>query len=80
LSSATGRHDEAGLAVAALGHLLLDPGALYGVQLALAQPSMVTTALPAAALAGSAHERTALRRDGRCRRRRRRRRSRTSVR
>ena len=31
-------HDEAGLAVAALGHLLLDPGLLHGVQRALPQP------------------------------------------
>src|SRR5262249_16254608 len=31
------RHDESRLAVAALGHLLLDPGTLHGVQAPLAQ-------------------------------------------
>ena len=56
------RHDEAGLAVAALGHLLLDPGALHRMELPAQpspSPSMVTTDLPAAALAGSEQERTA---------------------
>jgi len=54
--------------VAALGHLLLDPGALHGVELVLAQsppsrpsprPSIVTIDLPANSLTGCEQERTA---------------------
>ena len=54
------RHDHARLAVAALRHLVVDPGLLHFVERAsCASPSIVVTFLPAAAETGSVHERTA---------------------
>ena len=54
------RHDHAGLAIAALRHVVLNPGLLHLVQRAvLRKPLMVVICLPSTVLTGTEHDRVA---------------------